>query len=137
MASRKEGRNVKKMLAVDQRRRQNQMLERQKKERHGRINLARMLGEEREDPGHGGGGSGTEPAAHSQGAGVEEPQNKSPAEETGRSRRGRRSIDPAEELWKGQLMIPDWMIEVPDNLRTQWLVTSRPEGFTPLQPVLP
>ena len=40
-----ERRNVKSAMAVDQRRRQRQMFERQKQGRIDRVNLARMLGQ--------------------------------------------------------------------------------------------
>ncbi|KAJ1493178.1 hypothetical protein T484DRAFT_1768917 [Baffinella frigidus] len=130
MSTKEKGRNVKKMLAVDQRRRQNLALEKQKTERRGRINLARMMGGESEAAAP---EDDTEGAAHAQGAGAdamgESAQNASPAEGKGRGRRGRRSVDPAEEVWRGALMVPDWMIEVPDALPAQWLVTSRPEGY--------
>jgi len=132
MASKEKGRNVKKMLAVDQRRRQNLALDRQKTERRGRINLARMMGGESEAAAP---DDNTEnaAAAHEQGADAmgDPAQNESPAEGKGRGRRGRRSVDPGEEAWKGALMVPDWMIETPDALPTEWLVTSRPEGYFP------
>ncbi|KAF4757351.1 hypothetical protein FOZ63_032461, partial [Perkinsus olseni] len=31
-------------------------------------------------------------------------------------------------FWANQLMYPDWMVEVPEDLSTQWLVKVRPEG---------
>ncbi|KAF4715726.1 hypothetical protein FOZ63_032619 [Perkinsus olseni] len=31
-------------------------------------------------------------------------------------------------FWANQLMYPDWMVEVPQDLSTQWLVKVRPEG---------
>ena len=33
-----------------------------------------------------------------------------------------------QSLWSRQLMIPEWMVEIPPDLGTEWLVMPRPEG---------
>ena len=131
-------RNVKSALAVDQRRRQNQMFERQKQGRSQRVNLARMLGEGAD----GDAAPQAEAAVETQGevavdmhpagggddaAPTQRPGEAVPGCEGGRRRRGRHSVD-LEEVWAGQVMMPDWMLEAPDSMREKWLVAPRPQG---------
>ena len=42
----------------------------------------------------------------------------------GRARRRR----PAVDLYRSELMVPEWMVGVPDDLATQWFVIPRPQG---------
>eukprot|EP00961_Rhodomonas_salina_P033288 448043-Rhodomonas_salina.1 len=51
---------------------------------------------------------------------------------TRRSRRSRKSLDAEEDVWRNQVMMPDWMIAVPEGLASQWLVTPRPQGYAAL-----
>ena len=124
-----ERRNIKSALAVDQRRRQKQMFERQKQGRIARVNLSRMLGE----------GVDTvlptpqaaaaqEPETHAMYMPDSSPRQRPHVEGSQRQRRGRRSIDLEEDVWAGQVMLPDWMLEAPDALREKWLVAPRPQG---------
>jgi len=135
MPAREERRNVKAAAAIDQRRRQKQMFERQKQTRSDRVKLARMLGQDSapaEDS------SAPEvpqaPATatpHAEGAGGDAmPPQRSPGDGDARvARRGRRgSVDLEEDVWAGQVMMPDWMVEVPDALQDKWLVAPRPQG---------
>ena len=41
------------------------------------------------------------------------------------SNRGTRSV---RGLWASQLMAPEWLVEIPDDLARNWYVMSRPEG---------
>lgn len=132
-----ERRNVKSAMAIDQRRRQKQMFERQKQGRSQRVNLARMLGEGTDgDPATAAAQAPEEQQVevavdlHAAG-GMDEsaPTQRSPGEAgagRGERRRGRH-VD-LEDMWAGQVMMPDWMLEAPDLMREKWLVTPRPQG---------
>ena len=129
-----ERRNVKSAMAVDQRRRQRQMFERQKQGRIDRVNLARMLGQsdevqapneqppapendEQEAPAHADCAEGRRLSPHESGESAQ-----------GGFQRARRSVDLEEDVWAGQVMMPDWMLEAPDDMREKWLVAPRPQG---------
>ncbi|EKX46045.1 hypothetical protein GUITHDRAFT_108080 [Guillardia theta CCMP2712] len=116
MATNAKGeRNVKKAMAIDQRRRQRQMLDRQRSERKDRVMLARMMGGEEE-----GEDERQAPAASPEG----QADSKSKASRA----HNRKQVDLDEDTWKGKMMMPDWMIEVPDELQNKWLVAPRPQG---------
>ena len=127
--AKEERRSIKSAMAIDQRRRQREMFQRQKQSRSERINLARMLG------------AGDEPAlpaadecamptgAEPADAGASPHQRSAGGDAGQRGPRGRRvSADPEEDVWAGQIMMPDWMLEAPDALREKWLVAPRPQG---------
>ena len=128
-----ERRSVKSAMAIDQRRRQKEMFERQKQNRAERINLARMIGQNAESEAvlqtslREASIAQAEP--HSESLDESEPPHRSPDEVAQCRRRGKRgSVDVEEDVWAGQVMMPDWMIEAPDALREKWLVTPRPQG---------
>ena len=145
MPAQDERRNVKTAAAIDQRRRQKQMFERQKQTRSDRVKLARMLGQDAADadeaaapaphaaPTEPHAAHVAHPAPHVDGAGGDgAPPQRSPgdgAPRAGRRGGGRRgSVDLEEDVWSGQVMMPDWMVEVPDALQDKWLVSPRPQG---------
>lgn len=132
MPALEERRSVKSAMAIDQRRRQKQMFERQKQGRAERINLARMLGQESDAA-----AQSTESADEQQV--LEEPHagecddagppQRSPGDAGHGKRRGRRGgVDLEADVWAGQVMMPDWMLEAPDAMRYKWLVAPRPQG---------
>jgi snurportin-1 len=131
-----ERRSVKSALAIDQRRRQKEMFQRQKQTRSERINLARMLGASEaspadpapapEPPGH---GSQADVAGMTDADAAPHQHQHSPGEAGQGAPRGRRpSVDLEEDAWAGQIMMPDWMLEAPDAMREKWLVAPRPQG---------
>mmetsp|Transcript_40675 Transcript_40675/g.99946 ORF Transcript_40675/g.99946 Transcript_40675/m.99946 type:complete len:430 (+) Transcript_40675:37-1326(+) len=130
----KPGRNVKKGYELDQKRRVRDAMERQKSARKGRLDLARRLGGEPDgdqpaepDPNNGV-HAAAEPADGMHDGGAEHSPGHSPGQ--GGRRGGKRSEEWDKDLdkYKGQLMMPEWMIASPDALRDRWLVCPRPEG---------
>jgi snurportin-1 len=43
-------------------------------------------------------------------------------------RRPHARVDAERELWAGQLMLPEWLIDIPSDLGPAWLALPRPEG---------
>jgi hypothetical protein len=153
---REKGRNVKSVKtswAIDQRRRQKEMIARQKVSRCERVNLARKLGDQAADEL----GdelsdmlacSGTEPEIQlakptrkskkdrrstaksdleaEDGDDLDSSSTSSPM---GGRRRGKggRETKGDDEIYRGQLMMPDWMVAVPERLSECWLVAARPQ----------
>lgn len=115
---------MKKCMEIDQRRRQKLVLERQKAARKEKIDFARRLCEPEEE-------SNAGPVAEADKENSLQHDGEEMADEqttTRRSRRSRKSLDAEEDVWRNQVMMPDWMIAVPEGLASQWLVTPRPQG---------
>ena len=137
------GRNVKsaaKTWEMDQRRRQREMIARQKASRRERVDLARKLGDQAaEDLGDDlcdmlAPQTGTDGSTHQlDGTAAEDEMQELSTPERNRSRRqqGRRGTGRDDEMYRGQLMMPDWMVAVPDRLTESWLVAARPQVFDP------
>ena len=119
-------RNVKKGYELDQRRRVKEAMDRQKNERRERMDLARKLGAESrtsEQP---------EDTASADMMGDGQAEVLSPSGDKGGGRGGRGKHREAGEVdeseYRGQLMMPEWMVAAPEGLRDEWLVCARPEG---------
>ena len=153
-----KGRNVKNVRsswAVDQRRRQKEMILKQKASRSERVNLARKLGEQVADDlgdeisemfantvSDEGQTSAEKKRSHksrpaaanrSVEAVVDDDLDTSQTESPSNRRRGktRRDTKSDDELYRGQLMMPDWMVAVPERLTESWLVAARPQVARP------
>jgi hypothetical protein len=149
-----KGRNVKGVRsswAADQRRRQKEMILKQKASRNERVNLARKLGEQvadelgdeisemfantESDSGKTSAEKKRSNKSRSSASNradvvdedLETSQTDSPGS-TGRRRgKGRKDAKSDDELYRGQLMMPDWMVAVPERLTESWLVAARPQ----------
>jgi snurportin-1 len=152
MPAREEGRGVKRHdnLTGQKRRRQERLL-RQKSQREDAAARARQLAEgglaERQDAAAGlqqpaaaaavatvtvGAASVVDAAAAAAAAAAATATSSDLVEGTddrgGDCRRRRQRRRPAVDLYVSELMVPEWMIGVPDDLATQWYVVPRPQG---------
>ena len=133
-------RNVKKGYELDQRRRVKDAMEKQKAARKERMDLARKLGGDSEaapnsDALDGAAADGvvTDPMVA---VGGDEMTDGAEASPSARGKGGKKGGAKAGEGlfagdevdYRGQLMMPEWMIAAPEGLSEQWLVCARPEG---------